>query len=214
MVPLVRKIGINAAMDKKPSPHYIARETIDLISMSMDENFRFFDKAPRADQIVDQIIRIWRTVLSWKENAPEHMREEIERDLIQPRISQIEEWVYAAEQSPVMWDAMIMLLVELSATYRPIPPVLAEFAVRGLKGEIKRPTTIGRRPNTDRKFMICRAVRSVLNSFPDLKPTRHGDTALKTSACDIVAEVLPSFGIDLGRRSVEKIWEERTSLGD
>ena len=197
-------------MNKGVSPQDIARETIEIIRMSMDKKtLQFHNKTPREDQIANRVLRIWRTVLSWKENAPEEMREEIENRLIQPRLSQIQECVRVAEQSPGMWDAMVAVVDVLGATYRPIPPALADFVVRGLKGEVKKPTKRGRPPNTDRDVMICHAVRSVLNAFPGMKATRHEDTYRKQSACEIVAEVLQNFGIGIGRRAVEDIWNVR-----
>ena len=200
-------------MDKGVSAQDIARETIEIIRMSMDKKtLQFHNKPPRGDQIANRVIRIWRTVLSWKESAPEEMREEIERCLIQPHISQIQELVRVAEQSPGMWDAMVIVLDVLGATHRPLPPALADFAVRGLKAEIKRPTKSGQPPKTDRDVMICCAVRSVLKAFPDMKATRHQNTARKHSACEIVAEVLPGFGIGLAPSSVGDIWDRRASL--
>jgi hypothetical protein len=114
-----------------------------------------------------------------------------------------------ADYQKVVWDAMVISLEVLSETGKPIPPPLADLAIRAMRGQSKRPAKKGQPPNLGRDLAIYAAMNNVLRNFPDMTPYLNRASTEAVSAGVVVKEALEEFGVFVTRETVEKIWQNQ-----
>ena len=114
----------------------------------------------------------------------------------------IAELVAQAETDPAAWDACFSLL----GTDGEKPPQIKELLARFIRGEAKPPRGKGQSiQNKDwRDLRIALAVQSA--NAKGLPAYSDGESTAVT-ACDVVAEILPEFGLALTVERVKKIWK-------
>lgn len=194
------------------TPLRIARQTIEGMLGAMDGNLRFKDQGAVGGAILDDFLRHWTSICNMRDWARDNVAKE-KRDSFLHEFecleNDVQEKIEQARNDPMMWEVMTMAIHDLTLHGKPLPVPLAELAVEIMRGEITRPAARGRRANTDRDLVIQLAVMQITTAFPETTATRNEATDGGPSACEIVADVLAENGVDLGYRSVEKIWSKR-----
>lgn len=107
-------------------------------------------------------------------------------------------------------DEADQVLGELATEYlnrgEPLPGILAGHVAEQFHPRLRRRPGPGRAKSFPQDVCICQLVLWLTQMFP-LRPTRSGRSAVKPSACSIVATALAEAGIHRGGESaVQKIW--------
>ena len=106
---------------------------------------------------------------------------------------------------PEAQDALIELIAEKTDRGEPLGAVLGAYNIRLLHPGIPRQRGKSKVSNMLQDISIAALVFQLVEWFPPLKPTRF--KTWQPSACSIVAEVLPEFGLHRGgEKAVQAIW--------
>jgi hypothetical protein len=93
----------------------------------------------------------------------------------------------------------------------PLPPALREWVVHNID-KAPPPPSRGARSPIYRDFIICTTLASIMDQWPNIKPTRararHG-TGTPHSACSIMTVALRSLRVHKDESAVETIWRYR-----
>jgi hypothetical protein len=119
----------------------------------------------------------------------------------------LSELVQSSEENPVAWEACKQIAEQCIKRGDPIPELLGDFVLGVLNDQNKRPTKkkIGADPyrRQARDHVIMMAVWKASEFLPEYAE----GMSRGTSACDVVAETLPDYGIELSSASVLKMWK-------
>lgn len=130
----------------------------------------------------------------------------------------VHQMVHSSKDNADMWDACVLAVEQFTAQQKPLPQVLAAWAVDALKGKSKRPTKRGGAKAdrelryNERDYRIRDAVWCASKELP-VYATWDDASSNEQTACHIVSECLVELdklgdpaGADLGYEAVKKIW--------
>lgn len=115
-------------------------------------------------------------------------------------------------RKPDYWEAVSLIAARLLREGEPLEEDLRLWLAEVMEGIRKQPKRKpGKRSyaNVGRDLHI-RAAIIVLKKF-GLNPTRNAASASRTSACDVVAEVLAEFKQALSYQAIARVWNDRAT---
>lgn len=118
---------------------------------------------------------------------------------------QLQALEWGAPSDQIAWRACEIIAADFLDAGLSLPKPLQAFTAKLLRREIERPSIPATFKNQVRNEVIAGAVNIALLADPGLRKTRNEASFTSVCACDIVADCLKEYGINIVPDAVRKI---------